>query len=113
MLRVRYEGGWVSVATKSGKPMLELIQDAPVQQQPAASAAPMQPQPGPPPGPPPVQQQEAAVAAADSQMVQVQCPPGCAPGMQVQVSINGQTVLVTIPAGVQPGGTFMVQAPAH
>ena len=105
MLRVRYEGGWVSVATKSGKPMLELIQDAPVQQQPAASAAPMQPQP--------VQQQEAAVAAADSQMVQVQCPPGCAPGMQVQVSINGQTVLVTIPAGVQPGGTFMVQAPAH
>jgi len=41
----------------------------------------------------------------------VQAPPGAYAGMQVQVQnpVNGQMLMVAIPPGVAPGGTFAVQ----
>ena len=41
----------------------------------------------------------------------VTCPPGCAPGSQVAISAFGTMCMVTVPAGVVPGASFMAVLP--
>ena len=43
--------------------------------------------------------------------VQVQIPPGLAPGQVFQVNANGQLISVTVPAGCQPGTVLAVAVP--
>ena len=43
--------------------------------------------------------------------VQVQIPPGLAPGQVFQVNANGQLISVTVPAGCQPGMVLAVAVP--
>ena len=68
-----------------------------------------QPTPLPVPIPPPV---VAAAAVQQPFTFQVQCPQGVSPGMQLQVQHpqTGQTLLVAVPQGIQPGGVFNVSA---
>lgn len=51
--------------------------------------------------------------ASQMQIMQVTCPPGCAPGSMVSVTApTGQQVQVAVPQGVGPGMPFQVQVPA-
>mmetsp|Transcript_19962 Transcript_19962/g.51899 ORF Transcript_19962/g.51899 Transcript_19962/m.51899 type:complete len:248 (-) Transcript_19962:139-882(-) len=43
--------------------------------------------------------------------VQVQIPPGLAPGQVFQVNANGQLISVTVPAGCPPGAVLAVAVP--
>ena len=43
--------------------------------------------------------------------VQVQIPPGLAPGQVFQVNANGQLISVTVPAGCPPGTVLAVAVP--
>ena len=43
--------------------------------------------------------------------VQVQVPPGLAPGQVFQVNANGQLISVTVPAGCPPGTVLSVAVP--
>jgi len=57
--------------------------------------------------------QQPLVAPSPAGVVTVQCPPGAGPGtvLSVQDPATGQSFQEAVPAGVQPGGTFQVQAP--
>ena len=47
-----------------------------------------------------------------TETVQVTCPPTNRPGDVVQIATaSGQQMTVVVPAGVQPGGTFLAQVP--
>ena len=44
--------------------------------------------------------------------IQVQVPPGAAPGSTMQVPHNGTMIQCIVPAGAAPGSTFALQVPA-
>jgi len=44
--------------------------------------------------------------------VSVQVPPGLAPGRQLRVQVGNRQYDVTIPNGVAPGGSFLMEVPA-
>ena len=46
-------------------------------------------------------------------ILQLQCPPGVAPGGTVQAMVGGQTINVQVPPGVMPGETFKCETPAQ
>lgn len=80
-------------------------------QQPLHNQPPQQPQPYAPQQPLYNQPQHQPVtAAAVPPVFYVQLPQGVQPGQQLQIQHpkNGQTMIVTVPAGVQAGGTFSV-----
>ncbi len=55
----------------------------------------------------------AAGVAPQMQLMQVNCPPGSAPGSMVSITTpSGQQMQVQIPQGVGPGMPFQVQVPA-
>jgi len=54
-----------------------------------------------------------AAAISASSTMRVNCPPGSRPGDTVQIMApSGQALMVTVPAGVGPGGQFDVQMPS-
>ena len=52
-----------------------------------------------------------AMPPAGPAQVQVQIPPGLAPGQVFQVNANGQLISVTVPAGCPPGTVLAVAVP--
>jgi len=58
------------------------------------------------------QPQSAAAQTPPAKQFQAQVPPGFVPGQQFQVSVEGQTITLTVPAGKAPGETFTFEVPA-
>lgn len=44
-----------------------------------------------------------------TQTLSLQVPPGCAPGDQLQISVNGQTAVLVVPEGASPGTVLQFQ----
>ena len=64
---------------------------------------------GGPPPPPRMNRGPMTVAQPMAQPFMVQCPPGAGPGMQIMaVTPDGRQVMVVVPQGTPPGGTFPV-----